>query len=510
MDRGAQRARFAEPCDVLVIGGGATGLGTALDSASRGYRTLLVEGGDFAGGTSSRSTKLIHGGVRYLRQGNLSLVRDGLRERTILLANAPAIVRPRRFLLPIYRPWELPYYRAGLGLYDLLAGRRGLAHSRLVRRHAAMDMVPGLDATGLVGGVTYQDGQFDDARLALALAKGAAQRGAGLLNHAHVTSLIHHGDAVRGAIVQDRVSGGELRIAARCTINATGVHVDTVRRLDDPDAASMIVASRGTHLVLDASFLGGETAVLVPRTPDGRVVFLIPWHGRALLGTTDVPVDDLDGEPVPSEHEIDYLLTTAGRYLTVEPRREDVLTTFAGLRPLLRGSTGTTSGWRRDHRVITSASGLVTVAGGKWTTYRRMAQDAVDRAAQVASLPSRPCTTSAVSLAPINAVSAEWGELGATPNDVEMYAARFPGTMHPALPYSWAMAAYAVEREMPVHLDDLLARRLRALPLSASAALACAPEAARLMADLQGHGTSWIDAELSRFRLLAASSVSPL
>lgn len=504
MDRAEGLAGLGEQFDLLVVGGGATGLGVALDSVSRGYRTALVEGRDFAQGTSSRSTKLVHGGVRYLPQGNFGLVREALEERGLLRRNAPNLVHELRFLVPTYRFWEQPYYGLGLALYDLMAGKLKFGRTYWVSPRAASGMVPTIRRDGLKGGVVYSDGQFDDARLAIAIARTAAERGAVIVNHAPLQALVKEQGRIVGAVVVDAETGSEYRVRARVVVNATGVFSDTVRHLDEPDAEPIIAVSQGTHLVLDRSFLPGDTGVMVPHTDDGRVVFIIPWHGRTLAGTTDTPLAGPLEEPAPLAAEVDFVLKHAGSYLSRRPTRADVLSAFAGLRPLVRGRTRVTAALSRDHTLLVSAAGLLTIVGGKWTTYRRMAQDTVDRAARVASLPPRPCQTRGLRLHGAETVApGHWLHLGASRDEALAFERRFPGNIHPALPYSLAMAAYAIQNEMPLHLEDLLSRRLRALILDARAALDAALDTARFMARLQGRDETWVQREVESFATLA-------
>lgn len=503
MNRTEAVAQLDGAYDVLVIGGGATGLGVAVDAVTRGYSTLLVTADDFAQATSSRSTKLIHGGVRYLERGDIKLVREALHERGLLLRNAPHLVHDLRFLIPCYKYWQIGYYGSGLKAYDLLAGGLNLTASGPVGRERALTMVPTIRTEGLKGGVAYSDGQFNDARLAIALARTAQSRGGVLVNYARVTELIKDGGRLAGAVVIDQKTGREHRVRARAVVNAGGIFTDSVRRMDDPSTAPILAHSRGTHIMLDHSFLPADAAILVPRTDDGRVVFIIPWEGRTLVGTTDIPVEGAELEPIPTEEEIEFLLHYAALYLSRTPSRSDVLAAYAGLRPLVRGGTASTAQLSRDHTLLVSDSGLLTITGGKWTTYRRMAQDTVTRAAQVGNLQARPCATERLKLVGAEATDPRWRELGATGEEIFEYEGRYMGLLHPRLPYSKAMAAYVIDREMPVELDDVLSRRLRALLLDAAAAVEAAPEVARLMADLQGHDDGWVRDSVERFRTLA-------
>lgn len=508
MRRSDNVARLPEAFDVVVIGAGATGLGVAIDSASRGYATLVVDQRDLAHGTSSRSTNLVHGGVRYLQQGNISLVRQALRERGLLMQNAPHIVSELMFLVPSYELWSRPFYGMGLKAYDLMAGSQGLTSTRIVGARAAEDLVPTIRAEKLRGGVLYSDGQFNDSRLAMSMARTASRLGAVLVNYAAVGDLLKTAGKVSGAVVADLESGSEHAVRARVVVNATGVFTDAIRRMDDPNAERIVATSQGSHIVLPKSFLPGETALMVPRTKDGRVCFLIPWEGRVLLGTTDTPVPGPTSEPVAVDAEIDFLLDCAAQYLRKEPSRDDILSVFSGLRPLVRGSTDKTSALSRDHTLVVSESGLVTITGGKWTTYRHMAEHTVNRLAAVAGLPRVECITGDLKLDGANAKNSRWAQFGVAESRIHHYEERYRGTLRPALPYSMAMVGYVLEEEMPVKLEDVLVRRLRALQLDARAALDAAPKVADLMATMQGRDQQWVEEELSQFGRLAANAMA--
>jgi glycerol-3-phosphate dehydrogenase len=521
-------ARLAEeePWDLLVIGGGATGLGTAVEAASRGYRTLLAEAGDFAKGTSSRSTKLVHGGVRYLRQGNVGLVLEALRERGRLLANAPHLVHNLSFVVPRYDWWEGPFYGAGLKLYDLLAGRLGLGPSRLLSVGETLAHLPTVERRGLRGGVIYHDAQFDDARLAVTLAQTAADLGGVPINYLRAEALTRDAGRLTGALLRDLETGTAHPVRARAVVNATGVFADTVRRLDDPAAAPLVAPSQGVHLVLHRRFLPGDSAIMVPHTDDGRVLFAVPWHGRVVLGTTDTPIESgPDGPPLEPRalpEEIEFLLSHAGRYLTSPPGPGDVLAVFVGLRPLVRdlppaglpGAEGEdTAALARDHIVVVSPSGLVTVTGGKWTTYRRMGEDAVDRAAEVAGLGKRPSRTADLRLHGWREgmdPEEPWSVYGSdAPALRELLESRpeLGAPLHPRLPYSGAEAVWAVRHEMARTVEDVLARRTRALLLDARASREAAPAVARLMAAELGVDPAWEVRQVAAYGELAAGYV---
>ena len=497
--------------DIIVVGGGATGLGTAVDAASRGLRTLLLEEGDFARGTSSRSTKLIHGGVRYLQQGNVGLVLEALRERGLLTKNAPHLVTPLAFIVPNYTWWEAPFYGIGLKLYDTLAGKLGLGPSQHLSREETLQRLPTLEPEGLRGGTIYYDGQFDDARLAVTLAQTAVDCEATVINYLGVTSLLKQRDGlVRGVVAKDMETGREHEMEARVVINATGVFTDGIRRMDDPGAASIISPSQGIHIVLEKSFLPGESAIMVPRTDDGRVLFAIPWHDRVLIGTTETPVSEPQVEPHPLPGEIEFLLTHAARYLTKDPRKEDVLSTFAGLRPLVKTEKTKDSAMvPRDHSVFVSKSGLITVTGGKWTIYRKMAADAVDQAVLVGALSEGPSQSSDLRLH-------GWTDRAEPASHSSVYGSNIPDLrrlvehhpawgqpLHSKLPYTSVEVVWAVRNEMARTVEDVLSRRTRALLLDAKASLEAAPAVARLMATELRQDQKWIDRQVGAYRELA-------
>ena len=512
-DRDAMLAQLLAPgevWDILVVGGGATGLGTAVDAAARGYRTALVEGHDFAKGTSSRSTKLVHGGVRYLQHGNVLLVLEALRERGRLLRNAPHLVRDLAFVVPSYDWWEGPFYGAGLKLYDLLAGRMGLEPSHLLSREETLDRIPTLEPQGLRGGIVYQDAQFDDARLAVTLARTLLDLGGVAVNYAKAVGLLKESGLVRGAVVRDEETGAEAEVRARAVVNATGVFADELRRLDDPESPPILAPSQGIHLVLDRRFQPGASAILVPHTDDRRVLFAVPWLDRVIVGTTDTPVAERSLEPRPLPEEIDFLLTHAARYLTQDPRPADVLSCFAGLRPLVRGRTAEkTAALSRDHTLLVSPSGLITITGGKWTTYRRMGEDAIDKAALVAGLDERPCPTADLRLHGYDEVSrpdAAWAEYGTDAPALARLASEQPGwdePLHFNLPYRACEVVWAARHEMARTVEDVLARRTRALLLDARASADIAPAVAALLAAELGKDGAWQHRQVAEYRELA-------
>jgi glycerol-3-phosphate dehydrogenase len=499
-----------DPWDIAVVGGGATGVGIAVDAASRGYSVCLLEQSDFGKGTSSRSTKLIHGGVRYLQQGNVSLVMEALKERGILRNNAPHLVHDLAFIVPNYTWWEAPFYGIGMKVYDMLAGKYGFGHSRLLSKEEVLAHIPTLAQEGLRGGVIYFDGQFDDSRLLINLVQTAEEQGAALVNYARVSGF-HYERAgfLNGLKFEDIETQREYAIRARCVINATGAFSDALRKIDDAESRPMVAPSQGVHLVLDRSFLPGSAAIMVPRTSDGRVMFAIPWHNHTLLGTTDTPIKEVSLEPRAMADEIEFILETAGEYLAKRPTRGDVLSVFAGIRPLVKAEASSTAALSREHTIDVSKSGLLSIAGGKWTTYRRMAEDCVDHAATLAKLEERPCVTRTLRIHGHRENCEELGELcfyGADAAGINELIATNAGLgrrLSAALPIVGAQVVWAVREEMARTLDDVLARRTRALFLNAGAAIEMAPEVARLMAVELGCDEAWQNSQVNEFTATA-------
>lgn len=498
-----------EKWDFVVIGGGATGMGVAVEASSRGYKTLLLEQHDFGKGTSSRSTKLVHGGVRYLQQGNVSLVLEALRERGLLLKNAPHLVHDLPFIVPAYDWWEGPFYGVGLRLYDLLAGKHGFGSSTNLSPEETVARIPRIETEGLRGGVLYHDGQFDDARLVINLAQTAADEGATVINYARVHTLIRTDGLVTGVVMRDALSDEEFTVQARCVINATGVFTDTVRQLDDPNCQPVMKASRGVHIVLDRSFLGGDTAIMVPHTDDGRVLFAIPWLDRAVIGTTDTAVESLDMEPVADPGEISFILSHAAKYLTHDPALSDIKSVFAGLRPLVKQeSTENTAELSREHQILISPSGLVTITGGKWTTYRLMAEETIDQAVTIAQLGYAPSQTKNLAIHGWDQNSPVFGALahyGVDAYRIEAMIDKDPKLgriLHPELPICKAMVVWAAREEMAQSVEDVLARRTRCLLLDARASAEVAEEVAKILAGELGRDKWWVKAQVREYQEL--------
>ncbi len=500
-----------KPWDMLFIGGGATGVGGALDAAARGYEVVLLEQSDFGKGTSSRSTKLVHGGVRYLQQGNLPLVMEALKERGIMRQNAPHLVRDLAFIVPNYTWWEAPFYGMGMKVYDMLAGKYGFGRSRHLSVEETLERIPTIQVEGLKGGVIYFDGQFDDARMLINMVQTAAEQGATLVNYCPVVALSKNAEGVvDGVVAQDLEQGEELRLSARVVINCTGPFTDSVRRLDDPQATDTIAASTGVHLVLDQSFLPGRAAIMVPHTADGRVLFAIPWHDRTVVGTTDVPIHRPSLEPRPTRQEIEFILENAHDYLDRPPQEADILSVFSGIRPLVGvAPDANTSKLSRDHTLTVSKSGLMTIAGGKWTTYRHMAEDLVNHAEVLAGIDARPCVTQQLRIHGFHRHSEKFGALACYGSDAPALqdvlrsrdSSRAP--LHDRLPALAGQVVWALRHEMARTVDDVLARRTRCLLLDARAAIEAAPAVAQIMAEELGRGPAWVAAEVETFTRIA-------
>ncbi|MDG3581121.1 glycerol-3-phosphate dehydrogenase/oxidase [Galbibacter pacificus] len=497
--------------DVLVIGGGATGLGVALDAASRGYKTLLLEQSDFAKGTSSRSTKLVHGGVRYLAQGNIKLVLEALYERGLMMKNAPHLVNPLPFIIPSYRWWEKFFYGFGLKIYDWMAGKLRVGSTRLLNKDTVTKEMGNLKHNKLNGGVAYYDGQFDDARLAINLAQTSIENGGVLLNYVKVSKLLKdHEGKITGVEATDCESGELFKVNARIVINATGVFVDDILKLDDPNANALVKVSQGIHLVVERSFLKGDSALMIPATSDGRVLFAVPWHDHLLVGTTDTPLDRHQLEPKALTQEVEFILDTLKEYLDKAPTREDVLSVFAGLRPLVlpEDKEKGTKEISRDHKLKKSKSGLITITGGKWTTYRRMAEDTVDMAIKTATMEYRPCVTKNLK---IHGFQKEkntdtmqlYGSDAGRILELENKMPELKKKLYPDFPYTMANVVWAVRYEMARTIDDVLARRLRILFLDAKAAVEMAPMVASIMAKELVKDKEWEKAQTLQFLKLS-------
>lgn len=509
-----QISDYSQEWDMVVIGGGATGLGTAVDAASRGYRVVLLEQSDFTKATSSRSTKLVHGGVRYLAQGDVGLVVEALRERGLMKLNAPHLVKDQRFIIGNYKWWEKPFYTIGLTIYDILAGKKALGRSLAMSKSSVLKEIPQIVTKNLRGGVVYHDGQFDDSRMGINLMQTAIEQGAVVANYVRVSALVKDNSGrVAGVQVQDEFTGNNYTLRSRSVINATGIFVDQVIKMDAPEEDDIVRPSQGVHLVVDKSFLGGDTAIMIPKTSDGRVMFGVPWHGKVVLGTTDTPLKESELEPRALEEEISFILRTAGEYLVKKPTREDVLSVFAGLRPLAapkKNSDGQkTKEISRSHKIVISQSGLITITGGKWTTYRDMAEDVVDKAIEKCGLSRKECVTKELKIhgykenVDRSDFSYVYGSDYDNIKEIQKAQPELAEMLHERFDYTGAEVVWAVRAEMAQTVEDVLARRLRALFLDARAAIDIAPRVAEIMAKEMNKTADWADAQVDEFVKLA-------
>jgi glycerol-3-phosphate dehydrogenase len=496
--------------DIIIIGGGATGLGTAVDAATRGYKTLLLEQHDFAKGTSSRSTKLVHGGVRYLAQGNIKLVKEALKERGLLLKNAPHLTNNLSFVLPCYSLWQKIYYGIGLKMYDLLAGKLGLGTTKIISAKKTKELLTTVSTKNLSGAIVYQDGQFDDARLAINLAQTAAENGATVINYCKVIRLLKEKEKICGVMMQDEISGEQYEIKAKAVINATGIFTDEILRMDDTTAQNIVSPSQGIHLIIDKKFFPGNDAMMIPKTEDGRVLFAVPWHDKVVLGTTDTPIESHSLEPKPLEEEINFILHHINKQLDVTIDRKDVKSVFAGLRPLVKkGTSKKTALMPRDHTIIVSNSGLVAITGGKWTTYRKMANDVLNKAIEIAGLKKISCVTEDLKIhgwkmqTDKNDALHFYGADAAAINALCKKDATLSELIHPSLTNIKAEIIWAIQNEMAMTVEDILARRTRILFLDAAAAIAAAPAVAQLMAAEMQKDNDWEQQQISSFYAVA-------
>ena len=506
-------AQNAAAWDVVVIGGGATGLGIALDATLRGYSTLLLEQHDFTKGTSSKSTKLVHGGVRYLAQGDVGLVIEALRERGLLLRNAPHLVKDQTFIIPNYAWWRGPFYTIGLTMYDLLAGKLGFGRSYYIGKSKVIGRIPTIRQSGLKSGVVYHDGQFDDSRLAVHILQSILENGGLAINYMKAVDLRKNSSGqLSSVLAEDCETKTSHEIQARCIINATGIFVNDIIKMDVPNAPNLVRPSQGIHFVVDREFLPGDDALMIPKTDDGRVLFAVPWHNKVVVGTTDTPITEASLEPKALEEEIDFILRTAGRYLEKPIRREDVRSVFAGLRPLAAPRNAGDKKTReisRNHKIVVSESGLITITGGKWTTYRKMAQDTLDKAIALGQLEKKECRTENFHIhgyetnVDRNDPLYVYGSDRKALNELAASRPDFGEKLHERLPYLKAQVVWAVRNELARTVEDVLARRTRSLYLDARAAIDSAATVAALIAEELGFDANWQTAQVADFIELA-------
>lgn len=497
--------------DIIVIGGGATGLGIAVDAAQRGFKVLLLEKCDFAKGTSSRSTKLVHGGVRYLAQGNLKLVLEALRERGFMLANAPHLTRVQEFIIPVYSFFDKWFYGIGLALYDFLSGKLSLGRTRVMGKKSVLQQLPSIQSRGLKGGIGYADGQFDDARFALSLAHTAHELGGVLINYMAVTSLIKENGKITGLTAQDELTDEQYIISTKVVINATGVFVDSILDMDDPASPAAVMPSQGVHIVTEKKHFPGTHALMIPKTKDGRVLFALPWQNALVIGTTDTPINEIRDEPLAIKKEVDFIIGQFNAYSSNKISYTEISAVFAGLRPLVKTSNnGSTSMASRDHTILVSGSNLVTITGGKWTTYRKMAKDAVNNAAFVAKLPIVKCKTRKLRLhgATQALVYGErFAAYGTDADKIRTLIHENPVLGEPIVEgfdYCAAEVIWSVQQEMAMTVEDILARRTRILLIDAAKAIQAAPKVAAIMATLLQEDEFWVASQVKNFQELAS------
>ncbi|MDC0928264.1 glycerol-3-phosphate dehydrogenase/oxidase [Flavobacteriaceae bacterium] len=493
--------------DVVIIGGGASGLGIALDASKRGYKTLLLEKYDFAKGTSSRSTKLIHGGVRYLQNGDITLVIESLKERGILKRNAPHLVQDLSFVIPTYDWWASPFYGIGMKIYDMMAGKLGLGKSEIISKEETEKLIPNISKKGLRGGVIYHDGQFDDSRMAITLALSADSKQTTLLNYCNVEGLIKKDGEIIGLNFTDLINSKKYQIKSKVVINATGVFAEEIIRMDQPKIEKMIQPSQGVHIVLERRFLKSKHAILIPQTSDGRVLFAVPWKNYVVVGTTDTHVKKASEEPKALNEEIDFILKNAGKYMSVKPKRDDIKSVFAGLRPLAATSNKqSTKEVSRSHKIDISPSGLISVLGGKWTTYRKIAEDALNTAISINKLKKKKCKTERTKLFGFKR-NVSWSDpmhvYGSMKKKVESLGGINDNkSLSKKFYISNNIIEWSIIHEMALTVEDILARRTRCVFLDSKESKRISPVVAQKMADVLGEDDKWIDAELKKFNKL--------
>lgn len=508
------KLKLTHEWDVIIIGGGASGLGIALDSASRGYKTVLVEAVDFAKGTSSRSTKLAHGGIRYLEQLNIALIREALKERELMLKNAGHLVKSQSFVIPVYSRLNGYYFSTGLKIYDLLAGRSRFGSSQSISKEKTIELLPTITQEGLQSGIIYHDGQFDDALFAINLARTAIENGACILNYTKAINILKDNEnQISGIVIENHETGEKYSLKGKAVINATGVFTNDVMNLDSSGNRKFVIPSQGIHLVFDKSFLPSENALLIPKTSDGRVLFMIPWHDKLVVGTTDTPVEEPSLEPRPLETEISFILETAQNFLAKKPQRSDVLSVFAGLRPLAlpKKEGKDPKEISRNHQIIVSDSGLISVIGGKWTTYRKIAEDVVDKVIEIHRLPNVKCKTRHIAIHGHTTIteSERKNHLSVYGTDIsellklQEAEPELKEKLHPNYPYTLSEVVWAIRNEMARTVEDILARRLRLLFLDARASIECAEKVASLLSEELGQNTAWEQKQIAEFKQTA-------
>ncbi len=498
--------------DIIIIGGGASGLGIAVDAISRDFKTALFEQADFAKGTSSKSTKLVHGGVRYLANGDLKLVNEALKERGLLSQNAGHLFKKQEFIIPNYNWWNGYFYAFGLKIYDFLSHKFSLGHSKLIKKNTVIKYLPNLFHKHLVSGISYFDGQFDDARLALNLAQTSIKKGATVLNYMKVIGLLKEDENIIGVKVKNAETGEVFEVKSKVVINASGIFTDKILKMYNPKHKKTVVPSQGIHLVLEPSFLKSEKAIMIPKTSDGRVLFVIPWQGKVIVGTTDALIRKPILEPVALDSEVDFILKTLSKYLIKSPKREDVLSVFCGLRPLAkpRGNQVKTKEISRSHKIILD-NNLISIVGGKWTTYRKMGEDVIDKVVEGFNFPNRRSNTETLEIhgnLPNSKVHLKnhFYIYGSDLPKLEAFQNQhsdFKEKLHPDYNFTVGQVVWSIQNEMARTVEDILARRIRLLFLDARAAIKVAPEVAMILGKQLNKDENWINNQIKEFNELA-------
>lgn len=491
--------------DVIVIGGGATGLGVAVEAITRGYSTLLLEAYDYGKGTSSKSTKLVHGGIRYLANFDFALVKEGLEERYYFLNNAPHLAKKQSYLIPFHNLFERFKYSVGIALYDAFAKDKKIGKSQFLSHDQLLSQAPQINPAGMSGGAIYYDGVFDDTRMLVTLLRTFEAQGGMVLNYHPVTDFLYQNNKISGVKAFDSLQGRVLEFTAKTVINATGTLTDVLLNKAEPQQAHQTVsAAQGTHLVFDKAIFDSPHCLVIPETSDGRILFVLPWHDKIIVGTTDVAVDQPSIEPIAQSAEIDFILETLNRYTKAPVTKAQVKSVFCGQRPLVRDPTQkSTKKISRRHEILETDNGLISIVGGKWTIYRRMGEDTINYAVRKNYLPASQSVTRDFKLFGHTA-SIDQSHLAVYGSQAEKILAIQKQTgnfdkIHPDLPYLQAEIIYQVREEQAKTVEDVLARRTRAVLLDAKAAKQAAPLVAKLMATELGHDEAWVAQQVESF-----------
>lgn len=496
---------MSQPFDVIVIGGGATGLGVAVESVTRGYRTLLLEAYDYGKGTSSKSTKLVHGGIRYLANFDFALVKEGLEERYYFLNNAPHVAKKQSYLIPFHGFFEKVKYSLGIALYDKFAKNKKIGKSRFLSKKQMLSQAPQINLRGLSGGAIYYDGVFDDTRMLVTLLRTFEEQGGVAFNYHPVTDFTYQGNRINGVKVLNSLQDQQLEFSAKVVINATGTLTDILLNKAEPQLQHKTISvAQGTHLVFDKAIFNSPHCLVIPETSDGRILFVSPWHDKIIVGTTDVPIEQPSIEPVAQPAEIAFILETLNRYTAKPVTKEQVRSVFCGQRPLVCDPTEkATKKISRKHEILETANGLISIVGGKWTIYRRMGEDTINYAVQRNYLPASQSVTQnfklfGYSTSVLESVLSVYGSQADAILTIQKQTANF-AKIHPDLPYLQAEVIYQVREEHAKTVEDVLARRTHAVLLDAKAARQSAKLVAQLMATELDCDEVWVERQVQAF-----------